>query len=332
MSAVAARDLRNLDLNLLPVLDALLAERNVTRAAERLGVSQPTTSVALQRLRRHFSDDLLRRVGNRYELTPLATQLAGLVPAAVGGVRRVFETTDEFDPATASREFSLVVSDYGATVLGDHLCTLVDERAPGIRLRFEQQTTELVESAHEALRSADGLVLPTGFISGLPRIELYEDSWVIVADADHPEIGESLTMADVQRLPWVVAYHTPSAFTGAMQQLRHLGVEPTVAVVVESFMTVPFLVLGTRRIAVLQARLAQKLAFAAGLRVLPCPWDVVTLTEAFWWHPSLDADPAHRWLRDAVAEAGSRVRAEGCALGATGSLLGVHTRPADDAS
>lgn len=79
----------------------------------------------------------------------------------------------------------------------------------------------------------------------------------------------------------------------------------------------PFLVAGTRRVAVLQARLAERLADAAGVRVLSCPWEAGSLTEAFWWHPSREADPAHRWLREAIAEAGRRVSAE--ARGATAS-------------
>lgn len=308
------QDLRNLDLNLLITLDALLAERNVTRAAERLAVSQPTVSTALQRLRRHFGDDLLRRVGNRFELTALAEQLAWRVPLAVAEVRRVFEASDGFDPATDRHEFTVVVSDYGATILGDHLATVVEERAPRVRLRLEQQTPDFVQHAAEALRGCDGLVLPTGYIDDVPRMDLFEDSWVCVVDPANDAVGDALTMADLDTLPWVVTYHAPSVYTAAMQQLGHLGVQPTVALVVESFLTVPFLVAGTRRVAVLQARLAARLAPAAGVRILPCPWDAVTLQEAFWWHPTRDADPAHRWLREAVAEAGRRVRADEVAL------------------
>ncbi len=84
---------RNLDLNLLLALDALLTERNVTRAAERLGLSQPTVSAALGRLRRHFGDELLHRIGNRYELTPLAQQLSARTTPALADVRRVFDAT-----------------------------------------------------------------------------------------------------------------------------------------------------------------------------------------------------------------------------------------------
>src|SRR4029453_12375404 len=111
----------NLDLNLLVSLDALLQERSVSRAATRLGLSQPALSASLSRLRRHFGDDLLARVGNRYELTPLAAQLVDVPSSAMAGVLRVFTSAEQFDARTASREFTVLMSDYATTVLGPEL-------------------------------------------------------------------------------------------------------------------------------------------------------------------------------------------------------------------
>jgi DNA-binding transcriptional LysR family regulator len=304
---VGSPSTRNLDLNLLLALDALLQERNVTRAGTRLGLSQPAVSAALARLRRHFGDELLHRTGNRYELTPLAEQLASRITPALAAVTRVFDATPDFDAATSRREFTLVVSDYAATVLGDHLATIVATRAPGVRLRFQQQTPYHVGHALEVLRTVDGLVLPHGFLSDIPVVDLYEDTWVCLVAEGNPRVGERLTMDDVAELPWVVTYHEPTAFTPAAQQLRSIGVEPDIRIVVESFLAVPFLVAGTERVALLQRGLAERLAGAAGVRVLECPWDVVPLKEAFWWHSSLRADPAHRWLRGVLAEAGRAV-------------------------
>ena len=105
-------NLASLDLNLLVSLDALLQERSVTRAATRMGLSQPALSASLARLRRHFGDELLTRVGNEYRLTPLAVQLKELSRLALSGVERVFDAQTEFDPASSRREFSLLVSDY----------------------------------------------------------------------------------------------------------------------------------------------------------------------------------------------------------------------------
>ena len=303
------RSLRNLDLNLLTTLEALLEERNVTRAAARVGLSQPAVSSSLQRLRRHFSDDLLARTGNRYELTPLAKQLREPTIAALSGVQRIFDATPDFDPATAEREFTIVVSDYAATVLGDHLATVMEAEAPGARLRFATQTHAHVDDAPESLRQVDGMVLPHGFLSGIPSLDLYEDDWVLVASRDHPDLGDTVELEQLADLPWVVTHHAPTAYTPAARQLSLIGIEPDMRIVVESFLAVPFLVTGTRRVALLQRQLADRLCEAAAVRVLACPWDVVPLVEAFWWHPGHQSDPAHAWLRSTIRQAARRATA-----------------------
>lgn len=298
------RVLVNLDLNLLVTLDVLLRERNVTRAAEHLGSSQPAVSAALGRLRRHFGDDLLHRVGNRYELTPLATQLVSRTAPALAGVRRVFDVSAEFDPSVVEREFTVVTSDYAAAVLGPIVTRLLAERAPGVRLRLQQTSPYAVDHAVDTLRAVDGIVLPHGFLADTPCTDLYEDRWVCIVARDNDTVGAGLTLAQLGELPWVVLYNLPTAFAPAAQQLRMIGVEPRVAVVVDGFLPMPFLVAGTDRVALLQEHLARRMAGLAAVRVLPCPFEVVPLAEAFWWHPMYRADPAHAWLRDVLAEAG----------------------------
>src|SRR5690349_22999772 len=132
--------LANLDLNLLVSLDALLQQRSVTKAAAQMGLSQPALSASLARLRRHFGDELLTRVGNEYRLTPLAVQLRDLARFALDGVERVFTAQTEFDAASSTREFSLVISDYGIAVFGDTIAALLAEEAPNARLRLAANT------------------------------------------------------------------------------------------------------------------------------------------------------------------------------------------------
>jgi len=304
---VVDRILANLDLNLLVTLDALLRERNLTRAAAQVGVSQPAVSAALARLRRHFGDPLLNRVGNRYELTPLAAQLASLTGPALAGVRRVFEKTPYFDPARMEREFTVVTSDYAAAVLGPIVARRLADEAPGIRLRLQQTTPQAVDHAADTLRGVDGLILPHGFLIDIPHTELYQDRWVCIVSADNPAVGERLTLAQLSELPWVVLFNLPTAFAPAAQQLRTVGVEPRVEVVVDGFLPMPFLVAGTNRVAFIQERLARQVAPGAGVRVMPCPFEVLPLVEAFWWHPMFRNDPAHGWLRQVLAEAGRQL-------------------------
>jgi DNA-binding transcriptional LysR family regulator len=304
---MARSALRNLDLNLLPTLDALLRERNVTRASEQLGLSQPAVSAALARLRRHFGDELLHRTGNHYELTPLAQQLRAPTEVALTGVQRVFDASPEFDAASSDRTFRLMMSDYATAVFGERLVRRLADVAPDVRLQLNQTEPAFVDNAAETLRSVDGVVLPHGFLKDIPVTELYEDTWVCVVSPDNDQVGDELTMDDVGTLPWVMLWNLPTAFAPAARQLNLLGVEPRVEITVDSFLTVPFLIAGTRRIAVLQTRLAHRLAATAGVRLLPCPWDVIPLKEAFWWHPSHRRDPAHQWLRGLLQQVGEEL-------------------------
>ena len=296
-------NLGNLDLNLLVSLDALLEQRSVTRAAEQMGLSQPALSASLARLRRHFGDELLSRVGNTYRLTPLAAQLRPRVRLALDGVERVFSAQPDFDPAESTREFSVLVSDYGCAVLGDTLALLLSEEAPSARLRLAHNTPGAVDQAQQTLLSTDLLVLPHGFVTDLPHADLHRDRWVLVVSADNAEVGESVTVEQLRTMPWVATYHGPTASTPAARQMRMLGIEPRAQVVVEDFITVPGLVAGSDRIALLQERLVQLLPLDTGVRALPLPFDAGPLVEAMWWHPVYDRDPEHEFFRDLVRRA-----------------------------
>jgi DNA-binding transcriptional LysR family regulator len=303
VDSVVAVNLASLDLNLLVSLDALLQQRSVTKAAAQMGLSQPALSASLARLRRHFGDELLTRAGNEYRLTPLAVQLRDMARVALTGVERVFTAQTDFDPASSTREFSLLVSDYGVAVLGDTLAALLAEEAPHARLRFIANSPSAVDRAEQVLLSTDLLVLPHGFVSDLSHRDLYRDEWVCIVAADNEAVGESLTVENLEALPWVVTFHGPTAATPAARQMRMRGIELDVQVVTESFLTVPGLVAGSRRIALLQRRLVELLPLNLGIRALAPPVEVGQLVEAMWWHPVFDDDPEHAWLRDLVARA-----------------------------
>jgi DNA-binding transcriptional LysR family regulator len=299
----AAMNLGSLDLNLLVALDALLQQRSVTRAAEQMGLSQPALSASLARLRRHFDDPLLARVGNEYRLTPLAVQLKERTRLALAGAERVFTAQAEFDPAASTREFSVIISDYGVEVLGTRLAATIAEEAPRARLRLSAPTPYVVDRAAQVLLSTDLLVLPHGFVSELRHRDLYRDGWLCLVSEDNDEVGEKLTVDQLAELPWVASYHGPTASTSAALQLRMLGVEPHVQVVTENFLTVPGLVAGSRRVALLQRRLMELIPPGLGIRALPCPVEVTPLVEAMWWHPAYDDDPEHAYLRDVIVRA-----------------------------
>jgi DNA-binding transcriptional LysR family regulator len=306
-------NLSNLDLNLLVPLDALLRERSVTRAAASLGLSQPALSASLARLRRHFRDELLTRVGNNYELTPMAVQLRQRAEEAVITAQRVFATEPGFDPATSQREYRIVASDYPMAVLGGQVGQLLAERAPGVRLRYERLTAEVVDRTPDSIRNLDAVVIPHGFLHDLPHLDLFSDTWMCLVGSDNKQVGDALTMEQLAELPWVLSFHSRTQFTPVAYQLRTLGVEPRAQVIVESFLVLPFFVAGTDRIGFVQAHLLPRLTMAGDIRALPCPFDAVPLVEAMWWHPAYNADPEHAWLRRIFAEAGKSIDAASAA-------------------
>lgn len=311
LDTVPGVNLAALDLNQLVALNALLEQRSVTRAADKLGLSQPALSASLARLRRHFHDDLLTRRGNEYRLTPLAVQLAPRTREAMGSVERVFATEPSFDPAVSQREFTVALSDYAATIFGPELARLLAEEAPNTRLRLIGNAPDITDRAVQYLLGHDLIVMPHGFLADLSHHDLYLDEWCCLVAADNDEVGDALTVDHLRTLPWVMTFFGPTASTPAARQLQLLGIQPQVQVVTENFLTVPHLVAGSRRIALLQRRLVDRLAQDQGVRALQCPLDVAQLVEAMWWHPVYDDDPEHEYLRATVLRATAAARDRG---------------------
>jgi DNA-binding transcriptional LysR family regulator len=302
-------NLSRLDLNLVVALRALLEERNVTRAGERIGLSQPAMSAALSRLRRHFDDELLARTGNSYELTPLGTALRDRSATACDLLERVFASQADFDPTAETRDFTLLASDYGAAVFGAALARALHQEAPGIRLTFQHPAPSVVENTATVLSTVDGLLMPHGVIDGLPAVDLFSDRWLCLVADDNPEVGDELTLDHLARLPWAVyqrPYDAPAA-----RQLSMIGISPRVEVSVQTFQLLPHMIEGTQRIAMIQERLARTAVRCAAVRVLPCPFEAVPVREAMWWHPVHTQDAAHIWLRQKAAEVGSTLTANG---------------------
>jgi DNA-binding transcriptional LysR family regulator len=292
-----------LDLNLLVPLDALLRERSVTRAAHRLGLSQPTLSAALARLRRHYGDELLVRAGGGYELTPLAERLVEHTGQALSWADRVLHTRTDFDPASARREFTVVMADCQLPTFGRALAGLVRTAAPNVRLRFQHSTEHIVRQALDHLRSVDVLVLPQGLLSHIPSLDLYKDRWVCVVSADRAPAA--LDREQLTGRPWVLPYRHPSPVFSPLNRLQAEGIEPHAEIVTENFLAIPHLVAGTDRIGLMPERVAS--SSAHGVVIAQLAFEIGHLVESLWWHQLHERDPAHIWLRRIAAQAGQLV-------------------------
>ncbi len=306
--------LASLDMNLILVLRELLRERNVTRAAERVGVTQPAVSAALSRLRRHFGDELLVRVSRGYVLSPLAMQLERQVEEICAAAEQLFATGAEFSPASSLREFTLLMADYTIAVLGNQLSRRFETDAPNASLHIRLVRESLAQDMPHLIRWVDGIVAPQQSRQGHPLLRsagLFRDEWVCVLSAGSslPAVG-SLTLSDLAHASWVVPYHREEGSPLAppvSRQLALLGIRPRVAIRVESYQAVPQLIAGTDRVALMQRRLAAQFADRLDLQVCPCPGEPEPIVEALWWHEDYDQDPAHAWLRNALTALASEL-------------------------
>jgi DNA-binding transcriptional LysR family regulator len=297
----------DLDLNLLLALDALLQEQSVTKAAARLGLSQPSLSGSLARLRRHYDDELLVRVGGENQLTPLGQLLRLRTRDLVAEAQRLFETHASFDPATSDREFVISTSDYMVYRLMPAVSSLLRERAPHVRIRIVSVRDDEALPARDELRSRDFMIAPVNLLAETPHINLVKDRWVIIAAAGNTAISDSPTLDELALLPWVLTHHRHAQGAQSARPLRDLGIDPRAAVLSDSFLALPFLISQSDRIALIQEQIAKWLARVAGCRIIECPVKLPPHVEACWWHPLSESDLGHTWFRRLLVEAATMV-------------------------
>jgi len=295
------------DLNLLVILQALIEEGSVTRAGMRVGMPQPAMSMALARLRRHYKDELLVRTANGYELTPLARSLLPAVRESTRLVAQAFIPA-QCRPPVGEHMFTLGLTDYSMTVLGQSLLRRVRELAPSVRLRLRLATPDKSDDDRWLL-GYDVLVAPAGFWNdGQPEV-ITRDRLVYVADPANPRLRDgTLTAADLQALPHAAARLPHPGADPAAAALERAGITPTVVVTTGGWLPLAFLVAGTDLVAAVPLRLARRVCAAAGAAIVTIAdpsLAAIELVEAAWWHPMRATDPALAWLRTTLRETGS---------------------------
>jgi LysR family transcriptional regulator, nod-box dependent transcriptional activator len=303
--------LKRFDLNLLVALNALLEERSVTRAAERVHVSQPAMSGALQRLRENFNDQLLVRVGRQMELTPRARDLVEPVREILLAIDSHLRSDAVFEPASAHREFAICMTDFVSAVLLPKVMQTLSAEAPGITLHVEPLTADALSRLESA--GLDFAIRATiePFRMSQPQSlvseQLFSDDWVCVAAADHPTVGDAITVEEYLELPHVALSFGKSASTMEEVALRHMSIDIDVRATARSFSTVYFMLQGTELIGLLPRRMAVHLSRYGPCKILEMPFDIGTLSESLFWHERNDGDPAHTWLRGVLKGAAETV-------------------------
>jgi DNA-binding transcriptional LysR family regulator len=299
-------NLSQFDLNLLVSLDALLIERNVTRAGQRVGLSQPAMSGTLSRLRDLFKDELLVRVGRQLELTPLAQELAPQLRLQLQGVEDLMNARRSFIPSSEARTFSIAASDYVVFLLLQPLVARMAEAAPGIKLQFVRLEAHSADRLGED--AVDFVILPSYLQTPFPSADLFKDQWVCVVWSGNPRVGKTLTEAQYLELPHL-AFSLPNEGSGSAADvhLSQLGVQRRIAAWTESFILSPFLIRGTEMVTLMHARVARALEGAADARIISPPYDLPEIQETLLWNPRRTADPPHVWMREQIMAAAREI-------------------------
>ena len=301
LARLSTMNLRQFDLNLLVALDVLLTERNVTRAGERLFLSQPAMSGILARLRHAFQDELLVRVGRNLELTALATELAGPVHECVQQVEDLLNLRRPFAPESAHWSFRIAASDYVVFLMLGPLLKSFTATAPNVSARFF--ALEPVAGDKLAAGELDFAVLPEEIEHNMPSVPLFEDSWVCAVWSGHPHAGKRFTLEVFLALPHLsFRLAGPDQGSGAESFLAQAGCERRIVASTESFATAPFLLRETPLVSLVPRRLGERLRQAADIRLIEPPFDVPPLREKLIWNPRYTASAAHTWLRARFVE------------------------------
>lgn len=306
-------DIRQFDLNLLRALDVLLHERNVTRAAGRLFVSQQAASGALQRLRKDFGDELLTRVGRHLELTPLARSLIGPVREALIASQAVLDTNPTFEPADAEMTCRIAMSDYSVLVILPLFLQLLTQQAPKIRCIVEPVTQDSFERL--AMGDLDfGLTAHDVRLYGTHRPgkrilseTMFDDDFVCVVDPARVDVSNGISLDAYRTLRHNSAHFGEGVATIVERGWAASSQHFEVGVTAPSFSAMIFMLPGTPLVATAQRRLASTLAPRLGLAIAECPMKLPKLQESLWRHERNDRDPAHRFLRELMHAAALRL-------------------------
>lgn len=296
--------LDSFDLNLLVAFEALLQERSVTRAAERLNVTQSAMSASLKRLRESFQDDLLVQHGKKMIPTQHALALAPEVTEALAQLKGLIASSTRFDPGSSKRRFRVNASDYITTVVLVPLVEALQEEAPGIRLELSlpgTQSTSLLESGE-----IDLIITPEEFLeSDHPRELVFKERFVVVGSVKNPVMAIPMTREAFLESGHV-GVRISNQDTYIENALFKLFPSRRIEVTAQSFIQVPWLLRGTNRLSVMHERLAKACAPVLDLAFAEPPFPLPIMHEMMQHHGARANDAGLSWLRDRIRQFAKR--------------------------
>lgn len=293
---------KGLDLNLLAALDVLLECRSVSRAADILNLSQPAVSAALGRLRVFFGDEILTTHGKRMYPTPYAEALMPQVRDFLRGVELMISSSTEFEPATSHRVFRLIASDFVTVATIVPLVARLVEIAPDIRLEMVLPNELSVDQVMQG--KADLLITPEDFASPELATELlFEENHVVAGWSENPLFRRPLTEEDVLGAGHIgVAMGNARLSVFSDKHFALLGKDRQVQVTTASFTSVPWLLKGTMRLAIMHERLAKAMSVYFPISYAPLPFKVPAMRQMMQFHTTRRTDVGLAWMRDQLRD------------------------------
>lgn len=297
-------DLHGIDLNLLVAFDALMCERNVTRAGVRIGRTQPAMSAALARLRLLLKDELFVRSASGLQPTPRALELAQPLGEALASIQRTLDFTQAFDPLTSTLRLTLGLSDHPAFVVLPPLLARLARVAPGVTLRVRAFSAR--EDALALLDSGEvdaAIGVPGGSTPRIPTLPLFEERFVCVARKDHPLANRKLTLTRFLGCQHLLVSPEGDGVGHVDVRLSQLRRRRRIAVTLPQMYAAPAIVAGGDLLATLMEGVVRTSGLAGALAVLAPPpeLDLAPVPFVLHWHRRNDAHPAQRWLREQIA-------------------------------
>ncbi len=297
------------DLNLLRVFQALMSERHVTRAGQRIGLSQPAMSAALNRLRAIFDDELFIRTAGNMVPTPRALELAEPVGEALRRIEQAISAGKEFEPAREERDFAILGIDYVSYLLAPPLFAKLQNTAPGIVVRFVDARSGPIPHLLEEGRIDLAVEVMHELPDPVRSQFLLQERYVVIMAGDHPDTGANGAPGSVFdldlycRLPHVLHSLAGGATGNVDAALAAINRKRHVALSLPHFFSIARAVATSRMIATYPARLATSVAPLFGLRVYEPPVNLAPISLAMIWHRRNDGEPGHVWLRQEIMAA-----------------------------
>ncbi len=298
---VTAINLRSIDLNLLVFFDALMTERHVTRAADKVAISQPAMSNALSRLRVVFKDDLFVRTAKGMEPTPRALELGLHVHSILQQATRLMTSDILFDPGSSERVFSARMSDLVGILILPRLMARLRAEGPGISLDTVHLSPEQTIEALEADRLELAVSMELQHTSAIRSEKLFTDRMVCVLGKDHPLAAGKLSLKQFLSYSHLRVSMSPTDIRFVDSVLAGKGLQRKIAVNVTHWLLVAQILEETDLLAVMSERAAQRIT-GAGIVIRPLPFSTPSFSWQLYWHRRYEHSRAHQWLRNQFHE------------------------------